>query len=184
MPEPVPPPRTPASFATLLASLTGSGKQSEDPWDSSALGDDVATISYEQALRAHRRVRPAEPLDVSPEVQDRHSPVSIPSQISNSVPATKSRKTASVTIRITESEQAQLQERAAAAQLSVSAYLRSCIFEAESLRTQVKEALSQLRAAAPHDPQVTDPADSGSANRRPFLFLPRWTRRQTAKADS
>lgn len=136
MPEPVPPPRTPASFASLLASFTGSGKQPEDPWDLSALGDDVATISYEQALRAHRRVRTSDPLAVPIEIQNQHSPVSSPSQASSSVRTTKSRKTASITIRITESEQAQLQERAVGAQLSISAYLRSCFFEAESLRTQ------------------------------------------------
>jgi hypothetical protein len=179
MPEPASPLRTPTSFATLLASLTGSGKQSEDQWDSSALGDDVATISYEQALRAHRRVRTAEPLPAaSSEIQHQPSPASIPSPASNSVSATKRRKTASITIRITESEQAQLQERAAAAQLSVSAYLRSCIFEAESLRTQVKEALSQMSAAAPHDPQIAIPVDSGSANHRHFRFFSRWSRRQ------
>ena len=142
----------------------------------------MATISYEQALRAHRRVRIAEALPAaSSEIQHQPSPASIPSQASNSVSATKSRKTASITIRITESEQAQLQQRAAAAQLSVSAYLRSCIFEAESLRTQVKEALSQMSAATPHDPQIANPVDSGSENHRHFRFFPRWSRRQTAE---
>ena len=47
---------------------------------------------------------------------------------------------------MTAEEQAQLHERADAAQLSVSAYLRSCIFEAEALRTQVKEALAQMQS--------------------------------------
>jgi hypothetical protein len=50
----------------------------------------------------------------------------------------------------------QLRKRAADAGLSVSAYLRSCTFDAESLRAQVKDALARLRAGestgkAPHD---------------------------------
>ena len=35
-------------------------QKSDETWDDSALADDVATISYEQALRSHRRVPPAE----------------------------------------------------------------------------------------------------------------------------
>jgi predicted lysophospholipase L1 biosynthesis ABC-type transport system permease subunit len=55
-------------------------------------------------------------------------------------------KSASITIRMSHEECAQLRTRAADAGLTVSAYLRSCTFEAESLRAQVKDALSQLRA--------------------------------------
>src|SRR5579871_2783157 len=121
------------SFATFLESLTGSSKKGES-WDDSALLDDVATISYEQALRSHRRVPPAVSLPDSsshsialPVIAQQHAPVAAKE---------KKRKSASITIRLTDQEQAQLHQRARAAQLSVSAYLRSCIFEAEALRAQ------------------------------------------------
>ncbi len=55
---------------------------------------------------------------------------------------------ASITIRVSQAECAQLKRRAAEAGMTISAYLRSCTFEAEALRGQVKEALAQLRAAA------------------------------------
>jgi hypothetical protein len=48
---------------------------------------------------------------------------------------------------MSEAEYTQLQERAAEAGITVSAYLRSCTFEAESLRAQVKETLALLRPA-------------------------------------
>jgi hypothetical protein len=49
---------------------------------------------------------------------------------------------------MSQAECAQLRQRAAEAGMTISAYLRSCTFEAEALRGQVKEALAQLRAAA------------------------------------
>jgi len=57
-------------------------------------------------------------------------------------------KCASVTVRLSEEECAQLRARAAESGLTVSAYLRSCTFEAEILRAQVKEALAELRSVA------------------------------------
>ena len=57
------------------------------------------------------------------------------------------RKCASITIRVSKAECEQLKRRAADAGLSMSAYLRSCTFEAEALRAQVKEALAELRRA-------------------------------------
>ncbi len=57
-------------------------------------------------------------------------------------------KSASITIRMSTSECEQLRKRAAEAGLTVSAYLRSCTFEAESLRALVKETLAQLRPEA------------------------------------
>ena len=69
----------------------------------------------------------------------------------------QSRKRASVTVRLTEGEYAQLQERATEAGMTVSGYLRSCTFEAESLRAQVKQTLAELRAASPA--QVAAPAE-------------------------
>jgi predicted DNA binding CopG/RHH family protein len=56
-------------------------------------------------------------------------------------------KSASITIRMSKAECEQLHQRAAEAGLTVSAYLRSCTFEAEALRAQVKETLAELRKA-------------------------------------
>jgi hypothetical protein len=167
----LPPLKQESSFASLLASLTGSTNKSSEIWNDSELADDVATISYEQALRSHRRVPAAETLAVY-EIADQEKCI-----VADAVPiaSAKKRKTASITIRLTKEEEAQLHARAAAAQLSVSAYLRSCIFEAESLRAQVKEALFQIRstaqAAAPH----SSPASSWRAR-----LLPHWRRPASA----
>jgi predicted DNA binding CopG/RHH family protein len=63
-------------------------------------------------------------------------------------------KSASITIRLSKAESAQLRRRAAEAGLTVSAYLRSCTFEAESLRALVKDTLAQLRSAPVQDKRV------------------------------
>src|SRR5207253_3189453 len=57
MPEPaqVATQKTAASFANLLTSFTG--RLQSDAWDNSALADDVAVLTYEQALRSTRRAR-------------------------------------------------------------------------------------------------------------------------------
>jgi hypothetical protein len=54
-------------------------------------------------------------------------------------------------------EDAQLRRLAAEAGLTVSAYIRSCTFEAEALRALVKDTLSQFRAAGPSPQQDTNP---------------------------
>lgn len=169
----LPAPRDASTFASLLASLTGAPQKSSEMWDDSALLDDVATISYEQALRSHRRV-PA--MDLA----SAESPIPEDPVIASpkAVPDTniKQRKTASITIRVTKAEEAQLHERAAAAQLSISAYLRSCIFEAESLRAQVKEALSQMKAVTTPEPRP----ESKPATTWRTRLLPRWSRLASA----
>jgi len=58
-------------------------------------------------------------------------------------------KRASITIRLSKTECAQLRGRAAEAGLTVSAYLRSCTVEAESLRAQVMDTMAQMRAEKP-----------------------------------
>jgi hypothetical protein len=77
------------------------------------------------------------------------------------MPASSDRavKRASITIRLSEPECAQLRQRAAEAGLTVSAYLRSCAFEVETLRTQVKQTLAQLRTAnsSPSLPATSQP---------------------------
>jgi len=89
----------------------------------------------------------------------------------------ENRKSASVTIRLSKPECAQLHQRATAAGLTVSAYLRSCVFEAESLRAQVVETLAQLRSATPAAaPKAATPALKSvapAAPSRSWLF-PRW----------
>jgi hypothetical protein len=173
-PTEVPAPNNARSFASLLASFTAPRQKSSEIWDDSALLDDVTTISYEQALRSHRRV-PAPASAQSPMLED-------PSFASTAVSTTvseagiKHRKTASITIRLTKTEEAQLHERAAAAQLSISAYLRSCIFEAESLRAQVKEALSQMKAAPAREAQEQPKPPSNWRTR----LLPGWSRPESA----
>ena len=160
-----------ASFASLLESLTSPAKKSNEMWDDVALLDDVATISYEQALRSNRRV----PLDDAIPANELQPPVAIEApQAARDTPG-KKRKSSSITIRLTQAEQAQLHERAAAAQLSVSAYLRSCIFEAESLRAQVKEALSQMKAA------TTSESHPKRAPNWCTRLLPHWRRAASAK---
>jgi predicted DNA binding CopG/RHH family protein len=154
----------PPSFAGFLSALASPvAAQHASAWNEEPLADDVVTLSYENALKAHSRYKPADdllprpgplaasdpdakaqsvtsrrelsPRDVAPAL---HQPRAIPGDL----------KTASITIRMSHSECAQLRQRAAEAGMTVSAYLRSCTFEAETLRGQVKEALAQLRAAA------------------------------------
>jgi hypothetical protein len=83
-------------------------------------------------------------------------------------------KSASITIRLSQPESAQLRKRAAEAGLTVSAYLRSCTFEAESLRALVKDTLAQLRSEpsranrAKGDQAVANQAAANQAAPRPI----------------
>ena len=182
-PAPSAPSKAPGSFASLLASLTGTLE--DDSWDDSALANDVTTLTYEQALNSHRRSRALERATESLPI-DNPSPAP-PSIAGQSKPkrsaGPKTGKTASITVRVSAEEQHQLQERAAAANLSVSAYLRSCIFEAEALRSQVKEALAQMQQPALN-------ADSVATSAYPLhrwrnRLLPAWFRRaEKLKAES
>jgi hypothetical protein len=63
-------------------------------------------------------------------------------------------RSVSVTIRLSKAECARLHEHAAEAGVTVSAYLRSCTFEAEALRAEVKAALAELKAAASKEKPV------------------------------
>jgi hypothetical protein len=154
-----------SSFAGLLASLA-SPRQSENDapfWSGSDLGEDVATISYESALRAHARYRPADRNEwegtpsTNSLADDAKAPIvgmtagSEPSaaQVDSASQAAHDgdRRRASVTVRLSKAEVDRLRQRAAEAGLTISAYLRSCTFEVEALRAQVKAALAELRAA-------------------------------------
>lgn len=177
-----------SSFAGLLAALAAPKQEPQPAWNDDDLADDVATLSYERALHAHARYKPAD-FGEWPQAADpakaasggkkpgnsprngaahpaaasartfRNQDLRQPTENSPGAPAAleENRKRASITVRMSRSEMAQLQQRAAEAGLTVSAYLRSCTFEAEALRTQVKEALAQLREIKPAEAVVPVP---------------------------
>jgi hypothetical protein len=72
----------------------------------------------------------------------------------NSPALDRNLKCASITIRMSTAECVQLRKRAAEAGLTVSAYLRSCTFETESLRALVKDTLARLRSASSNASRV------------------------------
>ncbi len=239
--EVAPAPPKSSSFASLLAGFVAftdkpkisaespPSKHKSTLWNDDALEDDVAVISYEQALRTHKRTRsyesadlpslssglpPASTVSVSPydefssdgfSSSDRKPPLSErgaplgrlplnpgsvgirewnPEAASPSFAAStesglsapsdtlaENRKSASITIRLSKPERALLHQRAAAAGLTVSAYLRSCFLDAENLRAQVKETLAQLCSATPA--LTPKPVSSATQPSRSSLF-PRW----------
>ena len=148
------------SFAGLLAELASPEKKFPPARDLDGLADDIATLSYESALKTHTRYRAADPPEpaaspfapsagrlttAAPEhAQERVTP--------SLVPPTR-RKCASITVRLTRDEDEQLRKRSAEAGLTISAYLRSCAFEVESLRAQVKQTLAELRQPEAPTPQ-------------------------------
>jgi predicted DNA binding CopG/RHH family protein len=146
-------------FAGLLAALAAAKPAKLPEWNEDELVQDVATLSYERALRTHGRYK-------SGTIRSQDSGVARPNLTSQTETHSRARrkssadagagenqsasfdrKCASVTIRMSKAECEQLHARAAEAGLTISAYLRSCTFEAEALRAQVKEALAQLRNA-------------------------------------
>jgi predicted DNA binding CopG/RHH family protein len=86
-----------------------------------------------------------------------------------STPFERNLKNASITIRMSKEECTQLHRRAAEAGLTVSAYLRSCTFEAESLRALVKDTMAQLR----HATAAGTPPDEVKARSGWFVWLKR-----------
>ncbi len=163
--SPAPSPAS-STFAGLMAALSArpfGGVEPLPAWKDDGLADDVATLSYERALRAHARYR-------APDLDDRALTQAgdagsvrlfeaLPANADSPAPtvephapptasAAKDRnlKCASITIRLSRAECDQLRQRAAEAGLTVSAYLRSCTFEAERLRALVKDTLAELRS--------------------------------------
>jgi predicted DNA binding CopG/RHH family protein len=175
-------------------------KKPAPPWNDDDLAEDVATLSYESALKAHARYRPSQfsdrsltqPVDPEPfcyEEASSYAAAAAPqpaaqnlktipamepratsdqdSRLYRAAPIERNLKDASITIRMSKVECVQLHCRAAEAGLTVSAYLRSCTFEAESLRTMVKDTLAQLRS-------VTTQAKSARTTTSGFRRLTRW----------
>ncbi len=188
---------TSASFAGLLATLAAPTSHSP-VWNDDDLAGDVVTLSYEHALRDHARYKPSNPggwpfVQAAPprvgETVEQRGPVwDARMEVASATPAWKagepapttpslstgggqSRKCASVTIRMSEAERAQLHQRAAEAGLTVSAYLRSCTFEAEALRDEVKETLARLRATTSAEKPST-PASTRRSRLGWFVRLP------------
>lgn len=158
------------SFAALLASFTAVSKANATPdWKDDGLADDVAVLSYEGALKRQAVNSPASAVAAPVRAAEGGRKPPMPEgnlDWKKSRGPTPSRtltitevdgpkaarvannlKQASVTLRMSKAECAQLRERAAESGMNVSAYVRSCTFEAEALRSQVKDALAQLRGA-------------------------------------
>lgn len=152
-------------FAGLLAALAATKPTELPPWNDEQLPQDVAMLSYERALRTHARYRAEDVIGLPAQPENSRPPTERASK--PSAPMTSSsvdeRKCASITIRMSQAECGQLRERAAEAGMTVSAYLRSCTFEAEALRTQVKEALAELRRA-PASQAITQTAGEQSTS--------------------
>jgi hypothetical protein len=187
---------SPSTFAGFLAALAEPEKKPELSWTDEALEDDIATLSYEHALRAHARYRSSDAPDQSltQPVDPGRSPArdtfpatpAVPPQASPapradagtigafSTPLERNLKCASITIRLSQAECAQLRQRAAEAGLTVSAYLRSCTFEAESLRALVKDTMAQLRSATSAGKQPVLPPSRPSWFQRLVQFLAPW----------
>ena len=199
------PSAAPQSFAGLLASLTAPTPRTA--WNNDDLAEDVATLSYEHALRAHARYKPGDPGDPAMmtaggpgAMQTKEAPGGDRANIANTPPLWAApgwnedaepqiahdsftliegnKKCASITIRLSKTECDQLRKRAAQAGLTVSAYLRSCTFEAEALRAQVKDVLAELRQSAP-----VEEARSAAVARRSWRewimrMMPRWRTQQ------
>jgi hypothetical protein len=179
---------TPSSFAGFLAALSQADRAAPisaparaPRWSDELLAEDVATLSYEQALRAHARYRADDPVPDSADAAP-STPVNVaapePDAVLNSHSAPeKVLKDASITIRLSREEDAQLRKRAVEAGLTVSGYIRSCTFEAEGLRALVKDTLSELRAGGAHPRQ-------GSPNRRRRWSALFWPGRRAAHNDA
>jgi hypothetical protein len=166
-----------AGLLAALAAPASSAANRTPAWIDDGLEDDVATLSYERALSAHARYRSdnrgdrsladfpdpglghlqpplpaASTLAAASATPQAAAPASADAEPwSSGGPVTalnRNLKCASITIRMSKAECAQLRKRAAEAGLTVSAYLRSCTFEAESLRALVKDTLAQLKPAS------------------------------------
>ena len=166
MQQPAASPTPSPNFAGMLAAFVEPGQKRPPARDLDGLEDDVATLSYERALRAHARYRAPEASDraltqlaqaeaetvsifeVLPDLNAGERPAIVEATFAVSaedrepvveaLPAfDRNLKSASITIRMSKAECAQLRTRAAEAGLTMSAYLRSCTFEAESLRALV-----------------------------------------------
>lgn len=156
-----------SGFAGILATLTApkpTASEDESLWSSSDLGDDVASLSYERALRTHARYRPTHrgaefPAPANQSTADTaasaaNAKAKLTRESSKNGKPDRDLRSASVTIRLDKVESARLRERATEAGLTISAYLRSCVLEAETLRAEVKKTLAEIKMASEAPPAV------------------------------
>lgn len=174
-----------SGFAGVLAALAAHPRKNPPIWDDE-LADDVVHLTYERALSTHARYCSSARDDCAlTSLPDPEPPRSAPAPLSqppSPLPAAplpiaaaqaptqeKRRKDSSITIRLSAEECEQLHRRAAQAGLTLSAYLRSCTLEAETLRALVKSTLAQMHAAAlPQAPAA--PVAAPPAKRKLFWF--------------
>jgi len=128
------------SFAAFLEKLTqldtGTVPVAQPP---AAQDDDADSLSYEHALRRKRVASPA-----ALAMKERAS----------TVLAVAEKRNALTTLRLTMQERDLLRQRASESSLSVSAYIRSCVFEVEMLRAEVKQLVAETRTNAVAQPRV------------------------------
>jgi hypothetical protein len=165
-----------AGLLASLAAPASSAAVREPDWSGDGMADDIAVLSDEGALQSHARmgqstsgeaeagngsIDPDSGTTRKPPSPERNQhwknsqapPIVQPLSIvevdgPTSETAARDFKRASITIRLSKTECAQLRARAAESGMTISAYLRSCTFEVESLRAQVKDALMELRSAS------------------------------------
>jgi len=170
---------------------------------------ETRTLSYESALRRHTRIPshlPPLPLasqlhchgahkdnaadtDLLPPAgscSDRHT---LTRQLLASARESQAAelKRCTISVRLNQEESEVLRLRAAESGMTVSAYLRSCVLEADQLRAQVKNALAELKHSAanqtagqiPHWQPRQDNLPPGSSPPAPKAFLA-WLRRAWA----
>ncbi len=124
--------------------------------------EEADAISYEGALRRGARVsmagghsmgwaRPRAGAANAPSLCEPAANSPADAEWPETAASESSKRRASVTLRLSQAECAQLKQRAAEAGLTVSAYIRSCTFEAEALRAQVRQAVKQLRGELDRD---------------------------------
>jgi len=186
-----------STFAGVLAAITAPGRSRSPSRELEGLEDDVVELTYERALRAHSRFRTHESGDRSSIPVSRQEPLRIvevfpadlepaaepapklaavlriteaqpESAFETSAAPARKLKSARITMSLSIAEHAQLRARAAEAGLTLSAYLRSCTVEAESLRAQVKLTLAQLRGESSNENHGSAPASSSWFQRLPF----------------
>lgn len=102
------------------------------------------TTANRSVLRGQMR-----PPDASVEVMEVESPRS-QLELLQALSQLDQRRTI-VSVRLTEGEFACLRDRAEESGISVSAYMRSCVVDADQLRAQVKRALAEMRSLSAVD---------------------------------
>ena len=171
----VPPPADSQAFADIIARIALAASESpryvpvEDAFpgianplsrDDPESATDLHLLSYESALRRPTSF-PADPSPASPATLSTYLPIQATSPAPRSalarVDQEADRKRCIVSIRLSPEESELLRLRAAESAMSVSAYVRSCVLEADQLRTQVKQALSALTPSVSTPAQAPDP---------------------------